>query len=370
MAPRAYHRKSKMGCRRCRARRVKVRINSSTSMIVPAMREAGSFRYPALFRRTCCIWSRSYLSELGQSSRCSTSSCLQSLRSIISLMHSFRIDSTTDIRQCDEVRPVCNNCHRQSVSCVYDRDPVEEASSTSRRGSRRESEAESSGNQASRAGTESPFDLPESRARRILELRILHHFTTETSWTLESGLVSPSSKGGIWTDMIYTYVFKNDALLYSILHLSAQHLSRSSPPNPVSASAHSTYLDLAIPLHRRELAHLDQSNADCACLTSSMLRVSACVTLQDRPLTTNPYTPPTQWLLMTRGALKVFREAWTYIADDPQSLARHIVLRNTPYIPSYWSGQRPADSFYASGGGGGNGDSDSDNNSREESQSR
>jgi hypothetical protein len=129
---------------------------------------------------------------------------------------------------------------------------------------------------------------------------------------------------------IPSLAFEHDTLLYSIYTISALHLAKAEPHNLEAVEVYQKYLDLTLREHRNEVAHLSKANADAACLTSSFIRICAFAILQERPL--SPYTPPTQWLQMTSGSVNVFREVWTWIADDEASIARGVVMRRTPIL--------------------------------------
>jgi hypothetical protein len=175
------------------------------------------------------------------------------------------------------------------------------------------------------AGGAGILDFPESRNRRILELKLLHQYITKTSLTI----ASDPARAEAWTNIIPNLAFTNDALLYSMYSASALHLAKVEPQDPEALDSHRRYLDLALREHSNDVAQLNKANADIVCLTSSLLRMCAFVMLQDRPL--NPYEPPMQWLHMTSRAVTVFKEAWKWIGDDQNSIAS-ILVRRMPII--------------------------------------
>ena len=212
---------------------------------------------------------------------------------------------------------MCGNCQRFRVSCIYESRSATEA--PERRESSRirnrvhiptvESDVD--------AKTTEILDLPESKDRRLVELRLLHHYDTKTGLSI-SGRDDPIGIG-IWTITLPQLAFENDALLYSMYAIAALHLSRLEPENAEAIDACRNYLGLALQQHRKDVSQLSKANADAACLTSSLIRVYAFAVLQERPLT--PYTPPAQFLHMTSGALMVFHEAWSLIGDEESSIA-------------------------------------------------
>lgn len=173
------------------------------------------------------------------------------------------------------------------------------------------------------------LDFPESRKRRLLELRLLHQYTTSTSLTL---LAPPSSiQAEVWSVMIPRLAFQDDALLYSVLSTSALHLAMIESQSLEFLDAHRFYVDLTLGEHKNDIANLSKSNADALCLTSSLLRVTAMASLQERSYI--PYTPPTQWLRMTAGTGRVFHATWDFIKDDEASIAMRLVNREAKLSP-------------------------------------
>ncbi|TPX18798.1 uncharacterized protein E0L32_011547 [Thyridium curvatum] len=80
----------------------------------------------------------------------------------------------------------------------------------------------------------------------------------------------------------------------------------------------STYLDMAIHEHNRDVGNLSVTNVDSACLTSSALRIHSFMKLRYRPL--SPYTPPVDWLRMTGATRLMFANAMFLAKDNPDSV--------------------------------------------------
>ncbi|KAI9851328.1 MAG: hypothetical protein M1838_003969 [Thelocarpon superellum] len=230
-------------------------------------------------------------------------------------------------QECDEVHPVCGNCQRYQLSCIYEqrnssRTP-EPRSTESRRAS---SESEGS---AALSTSSTTADPPESRRRRLLELGLLHQYTTRTSLTFLAETSSAAAE--VWTGSIPRIALQYDALLYSIFSLAALHLHSTDPNNQEALDAYRQYLDLALREHRHDVTHLSEANADAACLTSSLLRMDTFTTLQQRPL--HPYIPPTQWMQMTNSAGKVLKAAWRWIEGGQASNIRILLMREPLWSP-------------------------------------
>lgn len=196
---------------------------------------------------------------------------------------------------------------------------------------RTKSPAQVDDNPAMNESSTNTLNYPESKKRRLLELRLLHQYTTKTSLTLN--LVDPGSAEPnlmeVWMSDVPNLAFNNDALLNIICAISALHAAKSNPQDLDAIDVYRNYLDLALREHSNDVADLTKRNADAACLTSSLFRIAAFAILQERLLV--PYTPPMQWLQMTRGAGNVFNEAWEFIEDDDSSILLKM-LKRTPVL--------------------------------------
>lgn len=166
-------------------------------------------------------------------------------------------------------------------------------------------------------------DLSESRKRRLFELRLLHQYSTKTCFHI---IVDPESDPvalEIWQIAVPNVAFENDALLYSLYAFAALHLAKTEPYNQETLETYRDYLDQAVREHNNDVTNLSRVNADAACLTSNFFRLAAFAIIQERELT--PYTPPAQWLRMTRGGGDVHRAAWRWIEFDEASVSMRLV---------------------------------------------
>lgn len=265
--PRLSHKKSRTGCQRCRARRVKV-------------------RYKVLI----IFWY-----------------CSQKL---------------VDLIQCDEAHPVCGGCNRHRVSCVYG-DPIRNSTLDhpySVQHSKKATEL-----QSKPEILEEP-ESTSSRQRRLLELRLMHQWTTKTAMTFNGN--SDQVYRTMMTQKLAEVAFANDALLNTLCSFAALHIAKTAtdPSERADAmDAYRKYLDMALRGHQIEIKSLSKTNADAICLTSSMIRNSTMATLADRPI--DPYVPPTDWFHMWLGSREVFSTAWAWVGDDETSMAKLITER-------------------------------------------
>jgi Fungal specific transcription factor domain len=164
------------------------------------------------------------------------------------------------------------------------------------------------------------FNIPESRSRRLLELRLLHHFLTTTIYTFpgaNSDLVNHC-----WSIEIPKMALHYEPLLHEILSLSALHLLKSGSNELELQAARRDYLHLALREHRHSVPRLSTETADAVGFTCVVIVVDAFVQLQDR--TIEPYTPPIQWLQLARGAHLVLTIASEWVKDNPEAITTKI----------------------------------------------
>ncbi|KAF4984090.1 hypothetical protein FZEAL_629 [Fusarium zealandicum] len=219
--------------------------------------------------------------------------------------------------KCNEAKPVCGNCTRLELTCVYDRakSPGSQASQSTASRSRAANDIEAIA------------EPPESEARRKCELKLLYHYVHETG----PSIAVDDFSYNFAINVICQKAFESDALLYCLYMLSALHIDhRSKFTDREAADNCRTYLNMAIREHHKEIAHLNKDNVDFVCLTSSLLRVYSFIKLQERIL--RPYNPPVDWLRMTGSSAAVFRRAWDLVKLNPQSVAVTMISKVADYL--------------------------------------
>lgn len=221
------------------------------------------------------------------------------------------------------------------MACVYDHHNSSKARERLEPHESRIEDLESSEKSEISASSINTLDFSESRERRLRELKLLQHYSTKTSKSLLGGTSTATEN---WSIYLPNLAFKSDALLNSLLSLSALHLAKTEPNEAESEEAYRNYLDLAVRGHSQDIAHACKENADVLCLTSGLLRVCAFAALQERSL--SPYAPPMQWLQMTHGTGRVFHAVWQWISDDETSIAMRMLNRSpklTPFNEELWA---------------------------------
>ena len=171
--------------------------------------------------------------------------------------------------------------------------------------------------------------MPESRVARLLELRLLHRYMSETSTTLTVFAGNIEEQKYWWTVAWPRKAFEHDALLYSIYTITALHWSKLEPDNEEATAAHRKYLDLTLSCHRDDVANLNEKNADAVCLTSTMVRFCISSGLSTRDL--EPYTPPSAWLKSTQASGQVWASSWQWIENNDTSISSAL-FKATPAL--------------------------------------
>ncbi|KAI9739326.1 MAG: hypothetical protein M1834_007539 [Cirrosporium novae-zelandiae] len=254
--------------------------------------------------------------------------------------------------KCDETRPVCLNCNRHLVPCIYN-SPTVSSAKTAEQSKDHDGTLnctvnpnllpENGGNPSSTLptlahnGTRSEvipstnindanaFDFPESESRRLLELRLLHHYLTNLSQPFP--VPQSAAVRAVWSVEVPKMAFQHSNILYTLFTTAVLNLLRTDANNAELIAARQYYLDLALREHRKAVSQLSSKNADAVCLASIMILIDAVAALHVRVI--EPYSPPTEWLQMGRGAGSVFKAALN-IAKADETAKVMIILKAPP----------------------------------------
>ncbi|KAI0472537.1 hypothetical protein GGR56DRAFT_569521 [Xylariaceae sp. FL0804] len=253
--------------------------------------------------------------------------------------------------KCNEAKPVCHNCERHGLPCVYDRNGFTRGShlnveaprssrSSSRRTTRSQTNSQMMGSQAdSQAGAdparlppgaEDGDEPPESRVRRRLELRLMQQYMSETgdSLTIDNTVVRRT-----YADVVPRLCFQSDALLYAMYALAAVHLVRKGGDDISEYDAAAArYFTLAISQHQKEVSQVSRETADHVVLTGCLVRIYLHIELRDR--SREPYVPPWAWFAWNKASASTFATAWRLIGDDSSSLSMSL-MNNTRHFNSF-----------------------------------
>ena len=245
--------------------------------------------------------------------------------------------------KCDEIHPTCSNCDRHGTPCEYG----DQANSTTSRDTPNafSSDQANSSSGASPQAVPSPYSELEALEqvfdpdeRRLLELRLLHHYTHIVTFTFPAAYTQRSRE--MWSIDVVEMAVHHPCVLNAIFALASLHIvsdTRDSSSfysrdvdrlsvarvleapaisfNEIDfAKAHRIYLNLAVRQQREAIAQLGPHNADAVFVTSILLSYQAIKLLPKEGITT--YAPPVQWLRMSRAILNVVHISRTFMPED------------------------------------------------------
>ncbi|KAI1212157.1 C6 finger domain-containing protein [Annulohypoxylon truncatum] len=216
--------------------------------------------------------------------------------------------------KCNEEKPICHNCKRHGLPCNYDRDTFAKKVST-----------KPAATQLFVDGPEQN-DPPEGRSRRMLEAKLMHQYVTETGMTI----AADEHSSDYYSQLIPKLSFHSDALLYSMYCLAALNIARVYGDNELEDGAENVanrYFSMAVREHNKEIFQVNKNTTDIVCLTSCLMRAATLIQLHNR--NREPYTPPWQWLALTRTSTATFVEAYQLIGPDPNSVAFQLIRANS-----------------------------------------
>ena len=269
-APRLYHRKSRLGCQRCKARRVKCDEGKPQC--------GGCKRHGVT-----CVYAPSQGGSLSPGS--------QGLVSTSPSEISERGSSSITDEQ------------------VFDRDPAGQRHST--------------------AAESDVVDIPETASERLLQLRLFHHhvynltnlFPTQHPENLR-----------IWQNDVPVMALKHDNLLYALFSYAATNLIRSNPDDAELVAARQRYLAVALGEQRKAVVELSIDNADAMCFAALLIHSTHFAMLHERKH--EPYMAPMEWLRMGRGAGETMQLALRTAREDTNSKIMTVLTATKPAMPN------------------------------------
>ncbi|ROV99173.1 hypothetical protein VPNG_08186 [Cytospora leucostoma] len=232
--------------------------------------------------------------------------------------------------KCDEAHPTCGNCSRLKLDCLWPTLPtvITRASrSRSNPPSNPQSHMSPSsgsittistlghtpesgvrlpswprwpddGNIFSPADDPSGIKLPETRARRLMEHRLMQNYYHSIRNPFP---VSPATDWlHLWTTIIPDMALHHDNLLHAMLAASATNLLRSNPDDKELFAARQGYFISTLHAQRQEVAKMTVDNAEAVCFASLLISITSFAMLKERVLL--PYQPPMEWMQVGRGA--------------------------------------------------------------------
>ncbi|KAH8689501.1 hypothetical protein BGW36DRAFT_365269 [Talaromyces proteolyticus] len=257
--------------------------------------------------------------------------------------------------KCDEKQPTCSNCERRAETCVFlnasqeqsDQDETTVAKQTSDSldsasllSPTLSGDSDSQTNYHSIYSDIGDFQLPESRSRRLLELRLLDFYKDHSANPLPD--LPKSDVVTAWSSQVPQLALKYDNVQYMMFCLASCQLLRSEPGNFELLNAQRVYLGLAMHEQQMAVSQLNLENCDSVSYTGMLLLITAIARLWRRPM--NPYVPPTECLRLGNGVGAVLERAkvmlkekkdakmWLFI-NAPPVFDRNIIFAKENRIP-------------------------------------
>lgn len=205
------------------------------------------------------------------------------------------------------------------------------------------------------------LEIPESRERRMWELKLMHNFVQSQAQqfakakstahhgeqptpgvALQDSDLDPNNPDSknvfgdfIWAREIPKLAFENDTILYSMLASSALDMwSKATDPQEKEQLHlfHQKYLSMAMREQRLAVGTLSRANADLTCIAALTILQNSSALVQLLPW--RPWQPPLDWLRMGKGAGAVLIVARGYLgfggSGGDELITRF--LRSTPRL--------------------------------------
>ncbi|TVY62802.1 Sterol uptake control protein [Lachnellula suecica] len=234
---------------------------------------------------------------------------------------------------CDEVHPVCGNCSKHGVTCDFEGVPltpgtpgtpslspfsIPRTDSTGDASSASTSAPSPSSNSSLMPFYQSPTDLIRTHinpaASRQLELKLVHHWTANTSGTFsEIDLVQQA-----WRVAIPTIAYDAQHLMDAILAVSALHLRSQYPEDKVLVRASHGYMASALAQYSSILTRgLSELNAEALFSTSALIAFQASASRRFEDFQGDGgYTVPLAWFHSFQGVKTVVMASWQWLRQS------------------------------------------------------
>ena len=175
----------------------------------------------------------------------------------------------------------------------------------------------------------------ETEERRLLELRLLHHFLTVVEPTLSGQYDTEIRKA--WTVRVPVMAIQHPFLLNAVLATAALHLAVQLPQScdtsapqsghtPDFSDVHRTYLNLAVQQQSQAISQLCPDTADAICMATVL--ISHHGFLLGRHSSDEEYSPPIQWLQLGTATPTVIQSSMPML---PQDAAIGFLIKGSDY---------------------------------------
>jgi len=218
------------------------------------------------------------------------------------------------------VHPVCGNCSKHGVPCDFEGSLLTPTSSTPSL-IRNDSTSHASSISTPQSGStvlpfyQNPHQLVRANfnpaSSRLLELKLMHHFTTITSQTFSD---TPEQKEA-WKNDIPSIAYDAEYLMNAILAVAALHLRSIQPGDQSLIRASHGYMASALAQYSSLLnSGLSAFNAEALFSTSALIAFQASASRRfDDDQGDGAYTLPLSWFHSFQGVKVVVMASWQWL---------------------------------------------------------
>ncbi|KAI6363842.1 hypothetical protein MCOR25_005779 [Pyricularia grisea] len=236
--------------------------------------------------------------------------------------------------KCDEVHPRCGNCTKHGVDCDFEHPgAVRIGGGLTSPGSTRTSPSTSSTvNPLYRNPGALVLSQTTPPANKILELRLMHHYTAITSKTI---IVTAPTTEEVWRDLVPQIAFgaNSQHLADSILAISALHLRSIYPHDQEIVRASHAYMASSLREYSNILTRgINATNAEALFLTATLIAIQSTATrvftkdesvvapqpgdgtiLKNRIAPVGGYSLPLSWFHAFQGVKALTAASWQWL---------------------------------------------------------
>ncbi|ORY62139.1 uncharacterized protein BCR38DRAFT_233406 [Pseudomassariella vexata] len=242
--------------------------------------------------------------------------------------------------KCDEVHPRCGNCLKHGVPCDFEHPELTESLNIPDTPGSFGAPSPSFSNLSSGfspapgpsvaartllticRNPDPPAFSAASKNNRLMELKLLHHYTTMTCKTLT--ICDPSAEN-IWRDTVPSLAFSgNSFLVDALLSVSALHLRAISPHDQQLVQASHAYMASTLSDYGSNLSKgINASNAEALFLTAALIAFQSTASRifvrdngGDVKSRSNQYTLPLSWFHAFQGVKAVVASSWQWLRNS------------------------------------------------------
>ncbi|CAJ2512730.1 Uu.00g008490.m01.CDS01 [Anthostomella pinea] len=244
--------------------------------------------------------------------------------------------------KCNEVHPRCGNCSKHGVLCDFEKHDDNQTSPDTPHATASASPTNSNCDSPSAATSPLPvtpsapastpaplYRNPEplpltstSKNNRMMELKLLHHYTTITCETL--AISSPVSEK-IWRETVPCLAFSGASFLAdALLAVSALHLRSHAPQDQDLIRASHSYMASTFSEYSASLSKgITESNAEALFLTAALIAFQSTASrifarddggdMKDR---SGGYALPLSWFHSFQGVKAVVASSWQWLRNS------------------------------------------------------